>query len=147
MRYQTPGTPRCGPAALGNALRALGRSAPREGTLARLCGTTSEGTGEEGIRDAARALGLAVRVLAPTSRMHAWAALCYALSEGAPVIVHLPGPDHWVVVCGRLGSRVVVIDSSNSVDNTRENGVRVHGRRAWIDAWGARGEYFGLVLS
>ena len=117
MKYQTRSYT-CGPAAAVNALRLYGLQVP-ELQLAKLAGTTSEGTDEKGLMRALRKLGAAPTAVWLTSTVRR------RVQAGIPVIIHLDEELHWVVVIGLLGDSLIAFDSWKSKSNVEENGVRV----------------------
>lgn len=117
MRYQTrPFT--CGPAAIANALRIYGRKVP-EAQIAKLAGTTANGTDDRGIIKALRQLECKPTVVGLTSTVRK------RVLAGLPVIIHLDEELHWVVVIGCLGRNFIAFDSDPSHHNKKEHGVRI----------------------
>lgn len=117
MRYQTRSYT-CGPAAVVNALRLYGLHVP-ELQVARLAGTTSEGTDDRQLISALRQLGCRPSAVGLTSTVRK------KVMSGTAVIIHLDQELHWVVIIGCLGDSLIAFDSWKSKDNLEENGVRV----------------------
>ena len=117
MKFQTRSYT-CGPAAAVNALRLYGLHVP-EAHLAKLAGTTSEGTDERQLMRALRKLGCSPTAVWRTSTVRK------RVQAGTPVIIHLDAELHWVVVIGCLGDNLIAFDSQRTISNQEENGVRV----------------------
>ena len=117
MKFQTKSFT-CGPAAAVNALRLYGIIVP-ELHVAKLAGTTSEGTDERGLMRGLRKLGCRPSTTSLTSTVRK------RVLAGTPVIIHLDEELHWVVVIGVLGTNLIAFDSDRSKGNQEENGVRV----------------------
>ena len=117
MKYQTRSYT-CGPAAAVNALRLYGVAIP-EAQVAKLAGTTSDGTDDRGLMKALRKLGCKPSAVKLTSK------IAKRVMSGVPVILHLDNELHWVVIIGCLGRDFVVFDSVRNIKNQEENGVRV----------------------
>ena len=126
MRFQERGG-WCGPAALQNALRCFGKKVSQT-RIARLSGASAKnGTGTQGIIDAARALGFTAEVMATGDE---WGLeLRSRLVTGCIPIICVDGWSHWVAVIGVRYSAdsvyFVVIDSDRTKANKSENGVVV----------------------
>ena len=117
MKYQTRSYT-CGPAAAVNALRLYGLQVP-EAHVAKLGGTTSEGTDERMLMRALRKLGCKPSAVSLTSTVRK------RVQAGIPVIIHLDEELHWVAIIGCLGPNLIAFDSWKSKSNVEENGVRV----------------------
>jgi ABC-type bacteriocin/lantibiotic exporter with double-glycine peptidase domain len=145
VRYQRYS---CGPAAIVNALRVLGRRVP-ERRIRPLCGTTEEhGTDEDGIKSCLTELGYSHHEFLTPSRKDGIIRLSGSLNEG-PVIICVDSWQHWVVVIGRIGDRFILIDSTNTVRNKAENGVAVMGRRDLMKRWKHKEEnaVYGILVT
>lgn len=122
MRYQTTEYT-CGPTALQNALRCFGVKLGID-ELVRLCGTTPDGTDENGIKSAISGLGYRFIECSTNERTEAreWLRVCF--EEGLVVIACTNHHEHWVCICrGPLCDRVLLIDSDRTRANLAENGV------------------------
>jgi ABC-type bacteriocin/lantibiotic exporter with double-glycine peptidase domain len=117
MKYQTRSYT-CGPAAAVNALRLYGLQVP-EAHVAKLAGTTPEGTDERQLMRALRKLGCSPTAVWRTSTVRK------RVLAGTPVIIHLDEELHWVAIIGCLGDSLIAFDSWKSKSNIEENGVRV----------------------
>lgn len=117
MKYQTRSYT-CGPAAAVNALRLYGLAVP-EAHVAKLAGTTSEGTDDRQLMRALRKLGCSPSAVGLISTVRK------RVMAGIPVIIHLDEEAHWVAVIGCLGENLIAFDSWKSKSNIEENGVRV----------------------
>lgn len=121
MRYQQQ-TWSCGPAALRNALRTLGKNVS-EAQVRKVCGTDQTGTDEVGLMAGARELGF-VAVPNHTRDVHtAWAFVRSNVLDGRPCILCMDSWGHWVTVIGIVGERVILIDPARTTKNMQENGV------------------------
>ena len=126
----------CGAAALRNALRARWGHKVREGQIRALAGTSPEqGTSEDGLIAAARALGYSIVVHSSNSTTEAWDWLRGCLISGRPVILCLDAWEHWAVCFGLLGERVNVFDSSNFKNNRKEGGIHTLDRSHLMRRW------------
>ena len=135
MRLQD-GPHLCAPAALSNALAALGRDVP-PAACAELCGTGVEGTDEDDLVEAVRALGFQPEIVT------SWRALQGAVLAGAPVVcaVREDEPyDHWVAAVGVCGDRVLFADPADHAV------VRPRDREEW-SRWAAGPDgFYGVAL-
>lgn len=136
----------CGPAALHNALEALGISRS-EDELITLCKQTPDGTAPKGIISAIRAIssaenplrGVTVRYSHPDDAI---VGLWWNIqNHGRPTILCVDNHDHWVVCAGFLGNRFVVIDSA-------DNRLILHLTPAQLlPRWvGPGGGFYGIVV-
>lgn len=110
MRYQENEF-YCGPAVVAAAARALGKPVGQQ-AVAKLAGTTEEGTDEEGIKRALLARGFVPDVLSVSTQLAARNWLNVRLKLGYPVIIALGRQrwEHWTVLVGMLGTRYVLFD-------------------------------------
>lgn len=109
--YGQPNSWTCGPFALKHALLAFGVFA-REDDLARVAGCTEQhGTDEPGLRRAARAHGVELRVQREREPAAADRALRTWLGRGTPVLLCLDQWEHWVTAVAMDGEHVIVFDS------------------------------------
>ena len=137
----------CGPAALHNALAALGINRS-EDELGVLCKTTSEGgTSVRGLLGAIRSvsttdLPLLGQALRWRKEDDAQIGLWYYIAErGRPIILCVDSFEHWVTCAGHLGTRFGVIDSS---DNRM---VIFYTLKELVVRWaGPKGGYHGIVV-
>lgn len=143
MRYQSTASS-CGAAAVVNVLRVFGRRVA-EPRVRRLAGTNADGTGAAGIVAALRGLGLTAAEFSGDKPGIAWSWLHGSLVHGRCVIMSVDDDSHWVAAIGAVGSRVVVVDSTNVLANVRENGVHVLSRPRLLARWRAGGKaYYGV---
>lgn len=125
----------CGPAAITNAAKAIG-VVVRQSRVSKAGGTKVDGTGEEGILQAVRYIGLSCRPYESNDRNSAWEWLHGALIQGRPVLLCLDSWSHWACVIGLLGvEKVILIDSTRSIRNKRQNGVHVLSKSAIMLRW------------
>jgi len=109
--YGQPNSWTCGPFALKHALLALGVFA-REDELARVAGSTQQhGTDEPGLRRAARAHGVELRVQREREPRAADQGLRAWLGRGVPVLLCLDQWEHWVTAVAADGEHVIMFDS------------------------------------
>lgn len=109
----------CGPAALHNALAALGIERT-EDELQVLCKTTASGTGVRGLVSGIRSISTPEQPLlgapihwrrADLAEIGAW---YYISDQGRPLIMCVDQHEHWVTCAGHLGSRYAVLDSADN---------------------------------
>lgn len=113
MKYQMRKS-NCGPAALCNALEAIGieRTQDELGTLSKQ--TAEGGTSKSNLIAAAEAVGVeVVNVSEQRSEVAGWC-LESALSSGHPAIIIVDNDEHYVAVVGKLGSVYIVADSADN---------------------------------
>jgi len=109
--YGQPNSWTCGPFALKHGLLALGVFA-REDDLARVAASTERhGTDEPGLRRAARAHGVELRLRRATEPHAAGEELRRWLASGVPVLLCLDQWEHWVTAVAVDDDQVVVFDS------------------------------------
>ncbi len=124
----------CGPTAVVNALEAIGDGCAPS-ACAVLCGTDEDGTDEDGIAAAIRALGYRPEVVT------SWQGLVGELSAGVPVILSVLEYDHWITAIGLLGARVVVVDPAVEVVT-----VELWTRERTEAAWRGPDGFYGLAV-
>lgn len=120
MKFQqTPFT--CGPAAVLNAFLCLGMELKAtEKQIAKLCGTTKDGSDDFDVAIAVALLGFDVGKTLSIEDVN------FYLDQGRPVMLVAYEDTHWVTIGGRLGKdKWIVIDSDNAGWNKRHNGVYV----------------------
>ncbi len=148
MRFQKD-TYSCGPAALSNALKALGHNVSERRIRAFSNTTEKDGTSELGICDAAEGLKFCAAVVSIEKRKEAVLWLAECLSHGFPVILSVSNGQHWATAVGVLGNRFIICDPGKFVYNLKENGVRVFTRRHLLETWSdakVKG-FMGIVIS
>lgn len=149
MRYQETSFS-CGAAAVLNAARCLGKRIP-ERSIRAIADTTPDGTDDSGIIKALTVLGLegwtfeenhaSCAVEKITNNLHS--------TVGLPTIICTMNLQHWVVVIATTDNqdRFVVVDSSRTKKNMKENGVQVLSKKELIKTWQTRsGKFFGIVV-
>lgn len=118
MRFQSNKSS-CGPAALHNALSALG-IARTEDELIRLTGQRPPGTSARGLLKAIKSVSsddnpLMGECVVWRTVGAAQVGLWYYISErGRPAILCVDSFDHWVCCVGHLGTRFGVVDSADN---------------------------------
>lgn len=129
----------CGPAALSNALDAMGIKRSQD-ECAALCKTTAtEGTSPKKLLAAITAVGRKGIVIKERRTSVALAFLEGALSRGRSVVLCVDNDSHWVAAVGLLGDRVLVADSA---DNDL---VLSYDLAGLAKRWG-EGRYYGIAL-
>lgn len=135
----------CGAAAIINAVRCLGKKIP-ERTARAIAGTTPEdGTSPEGIVQGLETLGLQGEIFEKWSAQEALSELI----KTTPAIICTQNAQHWVVVIGTIDKdkRFIVIDSSRTQKNMKENGIHVLTERELRKVWQTKGDkYFGIIV-
>ena len=129
----------CGPAALVNAVQALGKHVS-ERRVRKLAGTTEGGTDEHGLMAAARSLGFSASPSSSADAAAAWALVRSNVLGGRPSILCIDGWGHWVTAVGIVGERVIVFDPTETVRNVQENGTHSFSRRELLRRWRHRTE-------
>lgn len=130
----------CGPAAVTNALVAMGKKADQE-EIARRAGTTGDGTGAAGLRRALRWAGHESREVRMAH--HAEQILFWELGKGNPVILCVDEWEHWVTAYAVSGSRIFVLDPADG------NMVLSYTWEDLADRWAHEGKkypYYGIVV-
>lgn len=133
----------CGPAALSNALEALGIERA-EAELITLTGQNANGTSPRQIIRAIKAIGDGTLgdVFKVSKAGEAVVALWHCLvPRGRPVILCVDAHEHWVACVGYIGERFVVVDSA-------EVGLVFYYTGGELtDRWaGPKGGYYGIVV-
>lgn len=118
-----------------------------ERSVVPLAGTTeADGTGDDGICEAVRALGCTATPYETAEAKAAWGWLVDSLRVGRPVILCVDDWQHWVTALGMAGDRVVVFDPANTAKNSAENGIFVGGKRELMRRWrGRRSDRFSGI--
>lgn len=136
----------CGPAALKNALEAIGIERT-EDELGALSKQTTEGTSQAGLERAIDAVGKGNDPIITSNRIYeqrrevaGWA-ISSTIRSGRPVIIVVDNCEHWVSVVGMLGESFIVADSaSNDV-------VLYYSLEQLLDRWESdTGRYFGIII-
>ena len=136
----------CGPAALSNALEALG-IARTEAELITLTGQNANGTSPRQLIRAIKSIGsveatLSGDVFKVTRAGEAEVALWHCISErGRPVILCVDVHEHWVCAVGYIGGRFVVLDSAETGLVFYYTGEELAER--WV---GPNGGFYGIIL-
>jgi ABC-type bacteriocin/lantibiotic exporter with double-glycine peptidase domain len=129
-----------------NVLRAFGVKAP-EAAVMKLAETTSQGTGEQGVKHALRHYGLSVSDALFDRVGLGWEWLHGSLMHGRCVILCLDDWGHWSVALATLGDRVVVIDPMKTRQNMAENGVHVLSHQRLMRRWRGPGkQLYGISV-
>lgn len=142
MRFQSNRSS-CGPAALHNALAALG-IARSEDELIKLCKQKPSGTSLQGLLGAMKSIpGVLGEPTKWRNEKDAVVGVWYYISErGRPLILCVDNWDHWVACTGHLGTRFAVVDSADNALVTYYTGPELCNRWAHKD----RSGYYGIVV-
>lgn len=123
----------CGTVAVMNVANALGVKVSYE-RAKELAGTTSkDGTSRSGI---IRALNLLEFSVTPYSTKNTQNALrwLWKWADTCPVVLLVDKNSHWVCASGRVGDKVIVVDSAPNF-NKNENGVQPYAREELLQRW------------
>jgi ABC-type bacteriocin/lantibiotic exporter with double-glycine peptidase domain len=105
----------CAPAAIQNALEALGKRIAQR-TVALACGTTERGTSEYEVLEGLTDMGIPTEELRTNDRNQAKLDLTWALTCGRPVLLSTENWEHWItVITPPLGDRFGIVDPSEGV--------------------------------
>jgi ABC-type bacteriocin/lantibiotic exporter with double-glycine peptidase domain len=148
MKYQEKSYS-CGAAVVLNAARCFGKRIP-ERIIRSIAETTSdEGTQEDGIVRALGILGLTAHAFTIPDFDLALEQIRLGLVTGNPTILCTWNLQHWVLVIGATDNftRYIIIDSSNSKRNKKENGVRILLTSELRRSWQMRkGGFYGINI-
>lgn len=145
MRYQSTNYS-CGPVAIANALRVFGKKIP-ERKIVKLSGATKDGADEEQLITGIEALGYQATVISGDKPP---ALLDPTLAAGQPIVMSVMNGKHWVTVVGKVGDRYVLVDSTRTKENMKENGVHLISRRELLRRWRCPSEptkYYGIAIA
>ncbi len=144
----------CGPAALANAFRALGKTTVTEDKIAgRIQSTASavespaqDGAGVRSLQRAAETLGYNLVPWTFTAFEQAWAYVAHALREGRPALLAVDSGQsedgHWVTAVGTIGDGLLVADPAEAEI------VEPVSAKSLDTRWKADdGTYYALVLT
>ncbi len=104
----------CGPAALSNALSAIGVVRTQEECASLAKTSATEGTSTKKLLAAIRAVGREPVVINEKRPVVAMLYLGALLAEGRSAVLCVDDSSHWVAAIGLLGPRVLVADSADS---------------------------------
>lgn len=133
MRFQRTSFD-CSAAAIWNAAAALGATVDYW-ELVEASGARTAGASEAGVLQAVRASGLSGRPFDSSDRHEAWSFVKGELISGRAVVLCLDSWSHWACVVGLIGDRVILVDSSRSKRNKRENGVHSVSHTSLMRRW------------
>lgn len=139
----------CGPAALGNALDALGHRRSHD-ELVSLCRTTAiDGTNPVQLKRAITNLVESCELVGPAEIRDsdgsvALLRLGSLLGDGRPCILLVDSWEHWVACTGRLGHRFIVADSADLRQTIHYPPSELLGR--WGHQGVRRGKYYGIAI-
>lgn len=142
----------CGPTAVVNAISCFGRKSSVE-RVAKLAGTTDEGTHQIGILRALTRLGFKGLEFEVTTEKDASRWLDFAQRLGHPIVLYSHNGTHWITVIGSVdgGKRYIVADSSQAQANREENGMHVLTLKRILALWKDRHTdvqpYYGIIVS
>ena len=138
----------CGPSAIVNAARALGKRIA-ERRVRKLAGCKrDEGTDDWQMLDAIRALELVAEPLLTEDRTAAWALIRSSVLAGRPVVICIDNWQHWTTVIGVVGDRVLLVDPTFAKGNQQENGVHSLNKTELLRRWKHRhlGQWYGIAI-
>lgn len=143
MRYQSRKSS-CGPAALRNALDLLGIERA-EDELIKLCGTTAiDGTSPSQLLSALATISLSASEILlgrAVGNEIAIAVLHRHVCQGRPLLLLVDKWEHWVVVAGLLGNKLLVLDSADN------EGTLIYNEQDLATRWlHPRFGYYGISL-
>lgn len=151
MRFQETSYS-CGAAAILNVARCFGKRIP-ERVARSIAETTPDGTDEDGIINALATLGLEGKKF---SEQYFDSAIEYIrknlnASNGYPSIICTQNMQHWVVIIGGTDNyeRYIIIDSSRTKRNLKENGIQILSKKELRKIWQERGtptSFFGITV-
>lgn len=139
MRYQDTSFS-CGPAALVNAIRVLGRRVAERRVRSLSSCTEEDGTDEQGLIAAARSLGYTASTHWSADQSAAWSFIRASVLDGKPVLLCIDNWGHWVTVIGNVGDHVILVDPANTKKNMAENGIMTLSRRDLAKRWRCKSE-------
>lgn len=130
----------CGPAAVENAMQAVGLRSPGQIYLAKVMGTTEDGTDEHGILRGFRSRPTTWPITSVGEYTYAgphaaWDDLRTWLATNGPMILCVDSWLHWVTAVGVCGRRVVILDPERTRKNLARGGVMIQSKRALIRRW------------
>jgi predicted double-glycine peptidase len=152
MRYQTRDY-YCGPAAVQNAMFALGLKFSQD-QLALLGGTSeADGTDEDGIKRMVLGIGREVDEFATDTDLAAFGWVWNNAVLGRPTVLCMDQWGHWVTVIGTLGKRVIMFDPARYRHNTDRLGTYNLPKDRFLRRWkaahrtaGAKPAYYGIAI-
>ena len=137
----------CCPAAVQNALRALGRKYVTQRNIANLCGTTPEGTDTADAMRGLAALGCTYEYYESDKHLPSFLWLRKAIRGGKPVVMAVDNSTHWVCCYGALGASFNVFDSSRWKHLSREHHVITLPTADLMARWKDRGRPSYVAIS
>jgi ABC-type bacteriocin/lantibiotic exporter with double-glycine peptidase domain len=147
MRYQTKDKPWCGPAAIVNAARVHGDKVSERKAKA-LCGTTDDGTNEDGMIAGIKGLGYGAHPYCSPTKQEALNWLTGAIANGQSVVITVENDGHWVAIVAKVGNKFILVDSQNTKKNISENGIWVLSPRKMIKEWKSQESgFYGIAIS
>lgn len=149
MRYQSTDH-FCGPAAVANALKSLGRNITEQQVEAAVAKSqrkgepkSVEGTTQGQIKRALEVLKCGYQEFSLAHTEAAWGTLRSYMMDGHPVLLCVDDNEHWVSGIGVLGPRVLVVDGTDS------ELVLSYNKEEMLKRWGCPGDvvtYYGLPI-
>lgn len=134
MRYQEYSWS-CGPCAIVNSCRVFGLKIP-ERKIRKFSKTSKElGTDEFGIINALKELNFNYIEYKTKSKKEAINWLTGAVTNSQPTILCVDSWTHWVVIVGKIGSRFILVDSTKTKSNIKENGIHFLSSRQLMRRW------------
>lgn len=138
MKYQSRKSS-CGPAALMNALEAIGIKRT-EDELSILSKQSTTGTSQGNLEKALTSLGVEFdRINEKRGNVAAWA-IGFHLRSGNSVVIIVDEFDHWISVVGILGDRYILCDSA---DNDL---ILFYSEEELLTRWECSGRFYGVIV-
>lgn len=149
MRYQSTDH-FCGPAAVANALRALGRNVTEMQVEAAVAKAhrkgepkAVEGTSHIQIKKALEVMKYRYAEFSLAHAEAAWRTLRSYLLDGNPVMLSVDSDEHWICAIGIIGTRILVADAADS------ELVLSYDREEMLRRWGSASDvviYYGIAI-
>lgn len=142
MRYQNRHF-MCGPTALANALEVYGKRVNQD-EIAKVAGTTVEGTSLSQIKKAAKKYGfygIPVKYKTEFDAEQVLVDNLYFPSPGHPIILCVDKWTHWITAIGTIGSKYIVVDGAD------DEYIRFYNSDELLLRWRFNAKYYGLIIS
>ena len=133
----------CGAVSFSNAVKALGGDIDVESAKS-LAGTTyKHGTSRQGIIRGLQSLGYKATPYHSRNPDNAWKWI-KRHAPSCPIIALVDSQEHWLVLSGILGDKVIVVDGS---PKEWENGVDAMGKQNVLERLNHLGHYYAIRVS
>lgn len=135
----------CGTLAILNAITALGGETDYETVYRAVGNTVRDGTDEYGILEGLIELGYRGWEYKGKNPDSAWRYVSERCGE-YPIVLLVDDWRHWVVATGKLGNKVVVVDSDPN-KKKNESGALVLSKPELLERWKYRGGFYAIRVS